>query len=86
MSLLFADFLACCKLLILIYLWLDLLLLVGIFVVGSVAPAEVKVSGTNEAQQLQDWAGEHCSMPYRAPELFHVESYCMIDQRTDIWV
>jgi hypothetical protein len=25
-------------------------------------------------------------MTYRAPELFHVESYCVIDQRTDIWV
>jgi hypothetical protein len=25
-------------------------------------------------------------MPYRAPELFNVESYCMIDERTDIWV
>ncbi|KAJ8935802.1 hypothetical protein NQ318_023354 [Aromia moschata] len=28
---------------------------------------------------------ERCSMTYRAPELFHVESYCVIDQRTDIW-
>jgi len=25
-------------------------------------------------------------MPYRAPELFNVESYCMVDERTDIWV
>lgn len=25
-------------------------------------------------------------MPYRAPELFNVESYCVIDERTDIWV
>uniref|UniRef100_A0A1B6GUE7 non-specific serine/threonine protein kinase n=2 Tax=Proconiini TaxID=565685 RepID=A0A1B6GUE7_9HEMI len=52
---------------------------------GSVAPAGVKVAGGSEAQQLQDLASERCSMPYRAPELFHVESYCMIDQRTDIW-
>ncbi|XP_014239510.1 serine/threonine-protein kinase 16 [Cimex lectularius] len=52
---------------------------------GSVAPACVKVCGSTEAQRLQDTASERCSMPYRAPELFNVESYCMIDQRTDIW-
>jgi len=52
---------------------------------GSVASACVKVCGSAEAQRLQDLAGERCSMPYRAPELFNVESYCMIDQRTDIW-
>uniref|UniRef100_A0A1B6CHR9 non-specific serine/threonine protein kinase n=1 Tax=Clastoptera arizonana TaxID=38151 RepID=A0A1B6CHR9_9HEMI len=52
---------------------------------GSVAPASVKVCGSTEAQHLQDIASERCSMPYRAPELFNVESYCMIDQRTDIW-
>lgn len=50
------------------------------------APARVKVCGAHEAQTLQDIAAERCSMPYRAPELFNVESYCMIDERTDIWV
>ena len=53
---------------------------------GSVAVARVKVCGSSEAQRLQDLASERCSMPYRAPELFNVESYCMIDERTDIWV
>jgi serine/threonine kinase 16 len=57
-----------------------------IFYVGSVAVARVKICGSSEAQQLQDLASERCSMPYRAPELFNVESYCMIDERTDIWV
>ncbi|PSN32116.1 hypothetical protein C0J52_24016 [Blattella germanica] len=52
---------------------------------GSVALARVKICGSSEAQQLQDLASERCSMPYRAPELFNVESYCMIDERTDIW-
>ncbi|KAJ9577513.1 hypothetical protein L9F63_005886 [Diploptera punctata] len=52
---------------------------------GSVAVARVKICGSSEAQQLQDLASERCSMPYRAPELFNVESYCMIDERTDIW-
>lgn len=53
---------------------------------GSVAPARVKVCGAQAAQTLQDVAAERCSMPYRAPELFNVESYCMVDERTDIWV
>ncbi|CAB0034628.1 unnamed protein product [Trichogramma brassicae] len=52
---------------------------------GSVAPARVKVCGTQAAQSLQELAAERCSMPYRAPELFQVESYCMVDERTDIW-
>ncbi|XP_015114822.1 serine/threonine-protein kinase 16 [Diachasma alloeum] len=52
---------------------------------GSVAPARVKVCGAQDAQSLQDVAAERCSMPYRAPELFNVESYCMVDERTDIW-
>lgn len=52
---------------------------------GSVAPARVKVCGSKDAQNLQDLAAERCSMPYRAPELFNVESYCMVDERTDIW-
>lgn len=52
---------------------------------GSVAPARVKVCGSQAAQTLQDVAAERCSMPYRAPELFNVESYCMVDERTDIW-
>ncbi|XP_034945469.1 serine/threonine-protein kinase 16 [Chelonus insularis] len=52
---------------------------------GSVAPARVKICGAQEAQTLEDFAAERCSMPYRAPELFNVENYCMIDERTDIW-
>ncbi|EZA48611.1 Serine/threonine-protein kinase [Ooceraea biroi] len=52
---------------------------------GSVAAARVQVCGTQAARTLQDLAAERCSMPYRAPELFNVESYCMVDERTDIW-
>ncbi|KAK3932870.1 Serine/threonine-protein kinase 16 [Frankliniella fusca] len=52
---------------------------------GSVARARVKITGSSEAQKLQDLAAERCSMPYRAPELWNVESYCVIDERTDIW-
>ncbi|CAG9857577.1 unnamed protein product [Phyllotreta striolata] len=52
---------------------------------GSCAAAKVQVCGAQDAQKLQDLAAERCSMTYRAPELFHVESYCIIDQRVDIW-
>ncbi|ENN77639.1 serine/threonine-protein kinase 16 [Dendroctonus ponderosae] len=52
---------------------------------GSCAPAKQQICGTQDAQKLEDIAAERCSMTYRAPELFHVESYCVIDQKTDIW-
>jgi len=52
---------------------------------GSCAPARVQICGVQDAQKLQDLAAERCSMTYRAPEMFHVESYCVIDQRTDVW-
>ncbi|KAF5284648.1 hypothetical protein FQR65_LT13479 [Abscondita terminalis] len=52
---------------------------------GSVAVAKVQVCGSQDAQKLQDLAAERCSMPYRAPELFNVKSFCVVDERTDIW-
>ncbi|XP_011635550.1 serine/threonine-protein kinase 16 isoform X2 [Pogonomyrmex barbatus] len=52
---------------------------------GSVTTARVQICSTQAARALQDLAAERCSMPYRAPELFNVESYCMVDERTDIW-
>lgn len=53
---------------------------------GSAATARLQIRGQQEAQKLKDLAEERCSIVYRAPELFSVESYCMIDERTDIWV
>ncbi|XP_066943249.1 serine/threonine-protein kinase 16 [Macrobrachium rosenbergii] len=52
---------------------------------GSVAKARVEVNGSSEARKLQDEAAERSSMPYRPPELFNVESFCHIDERTDVW-
>lgn len=52
---------------------------------GSAAEARMQICGQAEAQKLQDTAEERCSIVYRAPELFNVESYCVIDERTDIW-
>ena len=53
---------------------------------GSCSPARVSIRNMREAQYLQDTAAERCSMCYRPPELFQVNSNCDIDERTDIWV
>lgn len=50
------------------------------------AKARVEINGSAEARKLQDEAAERSSMPYRPPELFNVESFCHIDERTDVWV
>ncbi|KAG0722605.1 Serine/threonine-protein kinase 16 [Chionoecetes opilio] len=52
---------------------------------GSVARARVEVNGSTDARKLQDEASEKCSMAYKAPELFNVEAFCHIDERTDVW-
>lgn len=52
---------------------------------GSAAVAKVEICGQPEAMKLQDEAGEKCSLCYRAPELFQVESYAIVDERIDIW-
>lgn len=52
---------------------------------GSVEPARLTITTHSQAQYLQDLAAERCSMPYRSPELFQVDSKCTIDERTDIW-
>ncbi|KAG1364332.1 putative serine/threonine-protein kinase [Cocos nucifera] len=33
----------------------------------------------------QEWAAEHCSAPFRAPDLWDCPSHANIDERTDIW-
>lgn len=52
---------------------------------GSSTEARVEICGQSDAMKLQDEAEEKCSLCYRAPELFQVESYAIIDERTDIW-
>ena len=34
---------------------------------------------------FQDTAAERCSMTYRPPELYHVATGSLVDERTDIW-
>uniref|UniRef100_A0A671WZB2 non-specific serine/threonine protein kinase n=1 Tax=Sparus aurata TaxID=8175 RepID=A0A671WZB2_SPAAU len=53
---------------------------------GSMNRARIEVRGSREAMTIQDWAAQRCTISYRAPELFNVESHCIIDERTDIWV
>lgn len=48
--------------------------------------SSLQVRGSREAMTIQDWAAQRCTISYRAPELFNVESHCIIDERTDIWV
>ncbi|KAI8543162.1 hypothetical protein RHMOL_Rhmol08G0196200 [Rhododendron molle] len=38
-----------------------------------------------ESDGDQEWASEHCSAPFRAPELWDCQSHADIDERTDIW-
>ncbi|CAA7407732.1 unnamed protein product [Spirodela intermedia] len=52
---------------------------------GSATPAKKEIRSRSEALQLQEWAAEHCSAPFRAPELWDCPSHADIDERTDIW-
>nr|GMC50726.1 probable serine/threonine-protein kinase DDB_G0291350 [Ipomoea batatas] len=52
---------------------------------GSARPARRQIRSRSEAVQLQEWAAEHVSAPYRAPELWDCPSQSDIDERTDIW-
>ncbi|GER38621.1 serine/threonine protein kinase 3 [Striga asiatica] len=52
---------------------------------GSARPARKQIRSRSEALLLQEWASEHCSAPFRAPELWDCPSHADIDERTDIW-
>ncbi|ORX51239.1 serine/threonine protein kinase [Hesseltinella vesiculosa] len=52
---------------------------------GSAAPAILSISSKQEATQRQDRAEEHSSMPYRSPELMHVQETSTLDAKVDVW-
>lgn len=52
---------------------------------GSCSRARHHITSRQEALELQDKAAEHCTLPYRAPELFDVKTGAYIDERVDIW-
>lgn len=52
---------------------------------GSVAVSPIPVTSRSQAIAIQDTAAEHSTMPYRAPELFEVNTGAVIDTKVDIW-
>ena len=52
---------------------------------GSLAPSPTPITSRSHALQVQDTAAEHCTLPYRAPELFDVRVGTTIDTKVDVW-
>ncbi|VDN40640.1 unnamed protein product [Gongylonema pulchrum] len=52
---------------------------------GSCFVCPILITDGRESRIQLDEAGELCSMPYRAPELFVCEVGSKIDQSVDIW-
>lgn len=52
---------------------------------GSIAESPVAITSRSQAIAMQDTAAEHSTMPYRAPELFEVDTGAIIDTKVDIW-
>jgi serine/threonine kinase 16 len=52
---------------------------------GSIAPSPINITSRSQAIAVQDEAGEHSTMPYRAPELWDVKTDAIIDDKVDIW-
>ncbi|KAK9456124.1 kinase-like domain-containing protein [Dipodascopsis uninucleata] len=52
---------------------------------GSCSRARQEVTSRSQALEIQDHAAEHCTMPYRAPELFDVKTNTVLDEGVDIW-
>ncbi|KAK8969776.1 hypothetical protein KSP40_PGU022311 [Platanthera guangdongensis] len=49
------------------------------------ASKALKKLEANTSLRQYEWAAEHCSAPFRAPELWDCPSHANIDARTDIW-
>ncbi|GAA5946127.1 hypothetical protein JCM3765_000126 [Sporobolomyces pararoseus] len=52
---------------------------------GSCLPARIEIKDRRTALIQQDLAAEHCSMPFRAPELFDVKTGTTLTEAVDIW-
>ncbi|KPV73804.1 uncharacterized protein RHOBADRAFT_66670 [Rhodotorula graminis WP1] len=52
---------------------------------GSALPARIPIPDRRVALLQQDLAAEHCSMPFRAPELFDVKTGTTLTEAVDIW-
>eukprot|EP01134_Creolimax_fragrantissima_P004060 CFRG4060T1 len=58
---------------------------VALMDLGSASLANVNISSRKEAIALQEACAEHCTAPFRAPELFEVASDAKITAATDVW-
>ncbi|CAI5965443.1 unnamed protein product [Closterium sp. NIES-64] len=58
---------------------------VAIMDFGSTTPARRHITSRNQALSLQEWAAQHCSAAYRAPEFWDCPSEMEIDERSDVW-
>lgn len=52
---------------------------------GSTIRARVPIRTRRDAVAAQDMAAERSSMPYRAPELFDVQTNTELTEQVDIW-
>ncbi|KAF8456377.1 kinase-like domain-containing protein [Terfezia claveryi] len=52
---------------------------------GSLTPSPTPITSRAQALAVQDHAAETSTMPYRAPELFDVQTNSIIDTKVDIW-
>jgi len=52
---------------------------------GSLTPSPTPITSRSQAIAVQDAAAEHSTLPYRAPELFEVQTGKTIDTKVDIW-
>ncbi|CAI5525204.1 unnamed protein product, partial [Closterium sp. Naga37s-1] len=52
---------------------------------GFTTPARRHITSRNQALSLQEWAAQHCSAAYRAPEFWDCPSEMEIDERSDVW-
>ena len=52
---------------------------------GSLSPSPTHITNRSVALAVQDTAGEHSTLPYRAPELFDVKTDSSVDTKVDIW-
>ncbi|ODV80740.1 kinase-like protein [Suhomyces tanzawaensis NRRL Y-17324] len=52
---------------------------------GSCSAARIHIKSRQQALTMTDFAQEHCTLPYRAPELLDVATNADISEKTDIW-
>lgn len=52
---------------------------------GSCSKARIEAKTRSSAVAIQELAAEHCTLPYRAPELLDVQTGTVIDEKIDVW-